>query len=131
MSVLSKRIAAALAAAIVSAIGGMILLYGPELNWKSELSSAATTGLVIVATVVGTLRSGRGGSVVGPLPGAVPLSVIVWFGVDLTAEAQSGLVGITVAFAAFFVSTTSWALTLMVIHKGAPGRIWGSDQRGR
>lgn len=109
-----RRVAVSVVAAALSALGGALLTYGPiEGQWFYVLLAGAL-GLVVVATVVETLWSGR---VEGPFVGALPLSVVYWIGLDLSADAQAGLAGLFISFYAIVVATVTWWLALTGIDR--------------
>ena len=120
-----NRIAAALAAAGLSAMSVLVLVHG--LLGDSEVLAwaffAVAMALVAAATVVGTLWSGLA---VGPPVAVLPVSVVTWVGVLLEGDPLGGVVGFFVTSVASIVSALSWGATFAVVtyafKKGWPNR---------
>lgn len=110
VSLLGRRIAAGLATAGLSVTGAFVLMYGALHDWwlVALIGLIVSMGLVAVATVVGTLRSGRA---IGLLLGAPPLVVIWWIAIEQEGDAQGGIAGIFITLIAIAVSATSWGVT--------------------
>ena len=121
---MGRKIAAGLATAGLSITGAFVLMYGALHAWwlAALLALIVSMGLVVVATVVGTLWSGEA---VGLLLGAPPLSVIWWIAIIEEGDAQGGIAGVFITLLALAVSAASWGLAFAMIRrsrKGGTGR---------
>lgn len=115
-----RRIAAGLATAGLSVTGAFILVYGLPEDWPiALLSLVMAMALVAVATVIGTLRSGRG---IGLLLGAPPLSIVSWIAVAREDDPLGGLFAFFITAIAVVVCVASWAVTSDGARKRRNGR---------
>lgn len=114
----ARRVAAALAAAGLSAAASVALVAEVTYDWPGALRLGACLVLVAAATVVGTSWSWRP---VGLILGAPPMLYVLNAAVVAEGDAQGGLAVLILLILSAPVSAAAWWLTLRASRRRRSG----------